>query len=243
MGAHPRCEIDLCHVYTCYAYTQKNFVEQTASLFACFLVTSTTHVGLALKITKMDEITHKNPSLTRMLHLCRRRWSVQFAMKVLASLGLFSLLFSIWWGLSASLANPLYILLWGGICTSLVTATTLFLTWDKKTPLPLRLVGRLMIFGPWLIGQIILSNLCVAKIILSPRILINPGTLKIPITEGEDSLKFICATAITLTSGTLAASMGKREIVVHYLRKPSKNLSNDTVHKILHRASVYKANK
>ena len=78
---------------------------------------------------------------------------------------------------------------------------------------PLKLVEYLC----WLIGQIIMANIEVAKIILHPKLPISPSMKTIKITQQTDLGRTIYANSITLTPGTVAVLVEDETILVHSL--------------------------
>lgn len=81
---------------------------------------------------------------------------------------------------------------------------------------PLRL-GRLAAFVPWLIGQIILSNLRVVRLVLSRRMPIQPTMLRRgPGVTGDRALTLV-GVSTTLTPGTLTVEIGHGEALIHAL--------------------------
>lgn len=81
---------------------------------------------------------------------------------------------------------------------------------------PLRL-GRVLTFVPWLIGQIIVSNLRVVRVVLSPRMPIQPTMLRRPPgVTGARALTLV-GVSTTLTPGTLTVEIGAGETLVHAL--------------------------
>jgi len=87
-------------------------------------------------------------------------------------------------------------------------------------------VGRFILYMPWLMYQIILSNFHVAKVVLSPRMPIQPSLITFPtkLKKGISLLAF--ANSITLTPGTITADIrGGGYYVVHALdRKVADDL-------------------
>ncbi|MFT5871634.1 MAG: multicomponent Na+:H+ antiporter subunit E [Clostridium sp.] len=84
------------------------------------------------------------------------------------------------------------------------------------------------------IKEIVVSNFNVAKIVLSPQILISPKIVTINTKIKSDFHKTIFANSITLTPGTLTISMVRDEIIVHCLKEEfSRELTNSVFEKII----------
>lgn len=128
-----------------------------------------------------------------------------------------ALLLLVWWVLSGRFD----LLHFGtGVLASLLIAAN-FPGWPKDhtrfRPL------RFMLFLPWLIGQIVLSNLRVARMVFLPRMPIRPVFIsKRPGVEGDRALTGLGA-CLTLTPGTLTVDVGRDEIFVHALDTASAN--------------------
>lgn len=80
---------------------------------------------------------------------------------------------------------------------------------------------RFILFMPWLAGQVIKSNLRVARSVLTPRLAIAPTFISRPSeVYGERGLTLLGA-SITLTPGTLTVDIGEHEVFVHALNGDS----------------------
>lgn len=95
-------------------------------------------------------------------------------------------------------------------------------------------IGKWLSYTIILIKEIIVSNFNVAKIVLSPRIVISPQIVTINTKIKSDFLKTIFANSITLTPGTLTISMDRDKITVHCLKDEFANgLINSDFEKII----------
>ncbi|MBU3189284.1 Na+/H+ antiporter subunit E [Clostridium bowmanii] len=93
---------------------------------------------------------------------------------------------------------------------------------------------------PWiayviiLIKEILVSNFNVAKIVLSPKLVISPQIVTINTKIKSDFHKTIFANSITLTPGTLTVSMDGDNITVHCLKDEfATGLNNSAFEKII----------
>lgn len=85
-----------------------------------------------------------------------------------------------------------------------------------------------------LIKEVLVSNFNVAKIVLSPKILISPQIVTIKTKIKSDFHKTIFANTITLTPGTLTISMDGDKITVHCLKGEfATGLNNSAFEKII----------
>ncbi|MFU8793328.1 MAG: Na+/H+ antiporter subunit E [Acholeplasmataceae bacterium] len=93
----------------------------------------------------------------------------------------------------------------------------MILTSDEATPMTFRTVKRLIILFLTLLKEVVIANFHVAKIVLSPKLKIEPGFKKIrqPLKKALNQAFY--GNAITLTPGTLTVDMDNNEILVHGL--------------------------
>jgi multicomponent Na+:H+ antiporter subunit E len=89
--------------------------------------------------------------------------------------------------------------------------------------------GRFLRYVPWLIGQIVMSNLRVARVVLSPRMPISPSFVRKPPTVAGARALTLLGTSITLTPGTLTVDIGEDELFVHALDARSAQDVHDDV--------------
>ncbi|MCR3905978.1 MAG: Na+/H+ antiporter subunit E [Tenericutes bacterium] len=88
---------------------------------------------------------------------------------------------------------------------------------DEATPLRPKSVGAFFILIVILLKEIVIANFHVAKIVLSPKMKIEPGFKKIRQPLKKDFNRALFGNAITLTPGTLTVDMNDQEIIVHGL--------------------------
>jgi multicomponent Na+:H+ antiporter subunit E len=77
--------------------------------------------------------------------------------------------------------------------------------------------GRLLLFLPWLLLQIIISNLRVARSVLMPRMPIRPTFISQPPGVTGDRALTLLGASVTLTPGTLTVDIRPDEMFVHAL--------------------------
>lgn len=78
---------------------------------------------------------------------------------------------------------------------------------------------RLALYAPWLLWQIVLANLDVARRILHPRLPIAPRVIRVRARQKSALGRTIFANSITLTPGTVSMDLEGDDIVVHALTK------------------------
>lgn len=80
---------------------------------------------------------------------------------------------------------------------------------------------RFLLFVPWLTGQVLLSNLRVARIVLTVHMPITPTLVRNPPRVIGDRALAMLGTSTTLTPGTLTVDVGQDEMLVHALDQHS----------------------
>jgi multicomponent Na+:H+ antiporter subunit E len=82
---------------------------------------------------------------------------------------------------------------------------------------PIEVTPRAILYAPWLLWQIIRSNLDVARRILHPGLPIQPHIIRLTSGQRTDLGRVIYANSITLTPGTVTIAIEGNEITVHAL--------------------------
>jgi multicomponent Na+:H+ antiporter subunit E len=78
---------------------------------------------------------------------------------------------------------------------------------------------RFMSYLPWLFYQILLANLHVARMVLHPRMPINPGIVEFKTKLKSGLSMTTLANSITLTPGTITIDIRDGKYYVHALTK------------------------
>ena len=133
-------------------------------------------------------------------------------------------LFGLWLLLSGHYDNPLLLTL--GIISSIAVvfiAQRMDVIDHECVPLQVRFgfIGYLA----WLAKEIVLANLAVAKIILSPSLPLGPLLFRVKTSQKTDVGRVIYANSITLTPGTVSVEVEDGDIIVHAI---SGDLARDT---------------
>ncbi len=76
---------------------------------------------------------------------------------------------------------------------------------------------RLPLYWGWLVWQIVLANLQIARRILSPDMGLEQRVLRVPLKHRSDVARVTYAQSITLTPGTVTLRMEGDELEVHAL--------------------------
>ncbi|MFP8872557.1 MAG: Na+/H+ antiporter subunit E [Myxococcota bacterium] len=101
-------------------------------------------------------------------------------------------------------------------CALVVFATSRARTLDRES-LPFHMMFRSWTYLPWLLLEIVKSNIAVAKIVLNPKLPMRPHIIRVGYSQKTDVGRVIYANSITLTPGTITLAVRQGEIVVHAL--------------------------
>ena len=82
---------------------------------------------------------------------------------------------------------------------------------------PIHLTFRAFLYWPWLLKEIILANIAVARVIISREMPIQPTVFGVTATQKTDLGHVIYANSITLTPGTVTIDIDKDNLSVHAL--------------------------
>lgn len=74
-------------------------------------------------------------------------------------------------------------------------------------------------YWPWLLWQVVLANLDVAKRIVDPELPISPALITLKPTQRGDLGRFVYANSITLTPGTVTTALSGDTLEVHALTR------------------------
>ncbi|MFK7897093.1 MAG: Na+/H+ antiporter subunit E [Myxococcota bacterium] len=108
---------------------------------------------------------------------------------------------------------------------ALSCATVVALVWHlgilDQEALPTHFGIRPFLYIPWLLKEVVVSNLSVAKVILDPKLPIHPRMLRIEASQKTDVGRVIYANSITLTPGTVTLDVRGEKMLVHALTRDS----------------------
>ena len=129
--------------------------------------------------------------------------------------GLGAVLFAFWLVLSGHF-EPL--LMGFGVASSvLVVFIAARMEVTDREGLPFHVGGRFFVYFPWLMKEIFVANLHVAKIILDPKLPITPILVHYRASQETDLGRAIYANSITLTPGTITTGVNGPELEIHSL--------------------------
>ena len=133
-------------------------------------------------------------------------------------LGAFVILFPFWLLFSGKF-DSFHITL-GVICTLIVSCLSHDLFFANVRAGDMRtILQRFLLYMPWHFYQILISNFYVAKLVLSPKMPIDPQIIKFKTKLESDISMMTLATSITLTPGTITMDIKDGEFIVHALDK------------------------
>ncbi len=127
-------------------------------------------------------------------------------------LWLWGILFGSW--LLLSHHSPLFLVFGLVTCTIAVFVAARMGIVDRES-VPVHLVWRGALYLPWLVWEIFKSNVRVARIILSPRLRVDPSIMHFRASQRTDLGRFIYANSITLTPGTVTTGIVGDDLEVH----------------------------
>ena len=84
---------------------------------------------------------------------------------------------------------------------------------------PVHILGHVLLYAPWLAGQIVKANIDVARRILSPSLPISPTFIDLPVSQRSELGQVIYANSISLTPGTVSVDAEDGTITVHSLSR------------------------
>jgi multicomponent Na+:H+ antiporter subunit E len=84
---------------------------------------------------------------------------------------------------------------------------------------PIHLLGRALLYSPWLLWAIVKANIDVTRRILHPELPISPTLIRINATQKSALGQVVYANSITLTPGTVSVDIEEDVITVHALSR------------------------
>jgi multicomponent Na+:H+ antiporter subunit E len=128
-----------------------------------------------------------------------------------------AILLSFWFLMSPSL-NPANIVVGVGCCLGITYfwSPDLFKEGEPMRFTPLQL-GMLFSYLLHLAYNILVANIQVAIIVLSPKLPISPGFILLKTKLQKDLSRTLYANSITLTPGTITINLNKDRLLVHAL--------------------------
>ena len=123
-------------------------------------------------------------------------------------------LFALWLLLSGHYDNPLLLTL-GAVSSIAVVVIAQRMDVIDHEGVPLQVRFGFIGYLAWLTKEIILANIAVAKIILSPSLPLGPLLFRVKTSQKTDVGRVTHANSITLTPGTISVEVEDGDIIVH----------------------------
>jgi multicomponent Na+:H+ antiporter subunit E len=132
-----------------------------------------------------------------------------------SAIALFVILLGIWLVLSGHY-TPLLISFGVGSCL-IVTLLAVRMNVADPEGVPIRLLPRTLLFIPWLLKEVFLSNVDVARRALTPgrKTRVSPRLFDVETSQKSDLGRVLYANSITLTPGTVSIRVYGSRITVH----------------------------
>lgn len=92
-------------------------------------------------------------------------------------------------------------------------------THDELSYRHIREVIRFIKYIPWLLYQIVLSNIYVARLVMSPKMPIDPQVIRFKTKLKKNISVVTFANSITITPGTITADIKEGEFYVHCISR------------------------
>ena len=167
---------------------------------------------------------------------------------MLIAVSLFLSLMGFWVLLSGDIFNGLnhpgivkhpYLFWCGVVCCALVTWICVRKGIVDREGHPVGMMLRAWFYIPWLLWQIVLSNLDVAWRVWHPARPIAPRMITVPCTLKTDLGVVVYANSITLTPGTVTVDVGDGTLLVHAIAEGAvEGLMSGDMHKQVQKLEV-----
>ncbi len=110
----------------------------------------------------------------------------------------------------------------GVVCCAFVTWISRRMGIVDEEVMPSRGGLGFLLYLPWLLKQIVLANLDVARLVWDPRLPISPRLVQVPYETRTAMGTVTYANSITLTPGTVTISAREGKFLVHALTEGSE---------------------
>lgn len=134
----------------------------------------------------------------------------------MGSVFIFSLLMAFWLLISAS-ADWQHLVVGAVFCSILTVfwSNLIISEEDNTTDFSIKQIGMLIIYFMLLLKEIILANVTVAMIVLSPRMPISPGIVIMRCDLKRSLVRVLYVNSITLCPGTITVELEDNLLIVH----------------------------
>ena len=136
-------------------------------------------------------------------------------MTLLRGLVLGAILLGFWLALSGHFESGMLGFGVGSVALVLYVAVRMRLVDEEGVPLHMGV--RFWLYFPWLMKEVFIANVAVAKIILDPRLPISPVLVRFRASQKTDVGRVLYANSITLTPGTITIGLTGGDLEIHAL--------------------------
>ncbi len=121
-----------------------------------------------------------------------------------------------------------------GAAVALLSAAVLykFLPFDRRIFNPVRIVKGIL-YGPYFLWKMIVANIEIALIVISPVLKIKPSIVKGRTLLQSNEGKLLLTSSITLTPGTLSIDLKDDQVYIHRV-KTDKTSDTETQEEVIH---------
>lgn len=138
--------------------------------------------------------------------------------------GLLVALAAFWFALSGE-TSPLFLIL-AAVSVLLVLWLSARLKIIDRNASPYHRLPQILLYGVWLLGEIVKSNIAVIRKIVGPAHAIDPVMVHVPTSARTDLGKAMFANSITLTPGTVTVDVDGDRLKVHALVRETSGLAS-----------------
>lgn len=131
-----------------------------------------------------------------------------------------TVILAVFWLLLSGFIQPL-LLSFGAVSIALCLIIIHRMQAVDNRPQMLRLSPRSLLYYVWLLGQIVLSGLAVAKLVWTSPKKLKPSLAQLPLDDIPKDARVLYANSITLTPGTLSVDLDHDTVTVHALEAQS----------------------
>ncbi len=131
------------------------------------------------------------------------------------AVGLGAFLFAFWLSLSGHY-TPLILTFGVASCVLVVYLCARMGVIDEEG-VPFQVMPRMLAYLPWLLKEIFVANIAVAKVILDPKLPISPRMVVFHGSQQTDLGRALYANSITLTPGTITTGVEGQDFQIHAL--------------------------
>lgn len=141
---------------------------------------------------------------------------------MMRALALF-LLLGVYWALLSGQFHNGFLITAGALCIAFVVWLSGRMGLLDDEGVPARHYAGLVVYAPYLLWQVILSNWDVLKRIWASELPIDPRIARVPYSTRSGFVTTTYANSITLTPGTVTIDVGEREMAIHCITKEGED--------------------